>query len=458
MWKDQLNSPFASIGVAVVDLCIIFIVSILVKGFFAASYGGYEEFAVHEFILMYGVLFILTAVNFDLYRVGPRKKFDTIVGVTIAAVTSSAVMVLIDYITFWSGKHPYRLLFCLICIYFALLLWRLVMDFLIHKLRAREKLLVIENKDIDIQVAKKIKYSCLDWFDSWYTFIDVNSEEALDAFLNGEFQQYSSIFITQSIPQQVKERLVKQALHEEKDVYFLPNAYDIDVTKYHMVQFDDIPSLKIKPLRLNFAQVFVKRVFDILLSLIGLLVGAPFMLLIVAAIKLESKGPVIYRQERVTRDRSSFQIYKFRTMVNDAEQNSGPVLAADDDERITKVGNFLRRFRLDELPQLLNIVKGDMSIIGPRPERPVFVEEFCREIPDYEKRFLVKAGLTGYAQVYSKYNTVAQDKLLYDLIYIREYSFLLDVKILFLTIKTIFKREATEGIKPPREENNGIPG
>lgn len=458
MWKDQLNNSFVSVGIAVIDLCVIFMISILVKYFFSVSYGGYEEFAVHEFILMYGVLFILTAVNFDLYRIGSRKKFDTIIGVTIAAVTSGAIIVVIDYITFWSGKHPYRLLFCLVCIYFALLVWRLVLDFFIRKLRAREKLLVIENKDIDIQVAKKVKYSCLDWFDSWYTFIDVSSEEAINSFLKEEFRQYSSIFITQSIPQQVKERLVKQALREEKDVYFLPTAYDIDVTKYHMVQFDDIPSLKIKPLRLNAAQVFVKRVCDILLSLIGLILSAPFMLLIAGAIKLESKGSVFYKQERVTRDRSHFQIFKFRTMIEDAEQQSGPVLAADGDGRITGVGRFLRRFRLDELPQLFNILKGDMSIIGPRPERPVFVEQFCREIPDYEKRFLVKAGLTGYAQVYSKYNTVAKDKLLYDLIYIREYSFLLDVKILFLTVKTIFKPGATEGIKTPREENNGIPG
>lgn len=147
-------------------------------------------------------------------------------------------------------------------------------------------------------------------------------------------------------------------------------------------------------------------------------------------------------------------ICKFRTMRADAEKMSGPVLAADDDPRITRSGRILRMTRLDELPQLFNILLGDMSIVGPRPERPFFVDQFCDEIEDYDKRLSVKAGLTGYAQVYARYDTEAADKLLYDLIYIREYSFLLDLKIILLTVKTIFTKEASDGVKEAPDWQN----
>ena len=207
----------------------------------------------------------------------------------------------------------------------------------------------------------------------------------------------------------------------------------------------DTPLLVCKNTGLNLLQKFVKRFFDILLSLIALAVFSPFMLIIALAIKFYDKGPVFYKQKRATINNKGFDILKFRSMIVDAEKDNKSIPATDHDPRITPVGRFIRAIRFDELPQLINILKGDMSIVGPRPERVEHIEEFSREIPEFKFRLKVKGGLTGYAQVYGKYNTTAYDKLRLDLMYIQNYSFLLDLKLILSTIKILFIKESTEG-------------
>ena len=196
----------------------------------------------------------------------------------------------------------------------------------------------------------------------------------------------------------------------------------------------------------------MKRVMDIVLSVVGLIVAAIPMLFIALAIKITSPGPIFYKQRRLTIHRKEFDIYKFRTMIPDAEKLSGPKFAEKDDPRITKIGKILRSCRLDELPQIFNILKGDMSIVGPRPERPVFVEQFEKEIENYDYRFEVKAGLTALSHVYGRYSTYIHDRTYYDLFYIMHYSLLLDIKIILLTAKTMFLKSAAEGVDNFKEK------
>ena len=216
--------------------------------------------------------------------------------------------------------------------------------------------------------------------------------------------------------------------------------------KSDMVQFDDTPALMVSRFGLTKMQSTIKRAFDIILALAGIALSSPIMAICALMIRLDSPGPVIYKQERLTLHRKPFNIFKFRTMRNDAEKETGAVLATDHDPRITKVGRALRSLRLDELPQLFNILGGSMSIVGPRPERQFFVDEFLEEINNYDKRFFAKAGLTGLAQVYSRYNTDVKDKTLYDLLYIKDYSFWLDIKLILLTVKTMFVKESSQGV------------
>ena len=195
-------------------------------------------------------------------------------------------------------------------------------------------------------------------------------------------------------------------------------------------------------------QSSAKRLFDILLALLALAALLPLLLAIAALVKLTSKGPALYRQERVGKNGTPFVILKFRTMADGAEAQTGPTLSTTGDKRVTPVGGILRRFRLDELPQLVNIVKGEMSLVGPRPERPYFVEQFAAKIPGYRDRHKVKPGLTGLAQVLGAYSTPAEQKLAYDLAYIHRQS-------LWLTVPVLFKPGAARGVPEGCETMSG---
>lgn len=228
-------------------------------------------------------------------------------------------------------------------------------------------------------------------------------------------------------------------------IYVVPKISDIIVRGGRNIDLFDTPLLMVKSGGLNHEQRFVKRTMDIVLGILGLIPAAPIMLIIAIAIKIEDGGKVFYTQNRVTRGIREFKMIKFRSMVENAESGGKAVLAKENDDRITKVGRFIRATRLDELPQILNIIKGDMSIVGPRPERMEIVKEYMETIPEFRFRTKVKAGLTGYAQVYGKYNTTPYDKLRLDLMYIENYSVLLDLKLIFMTLQILVKKESTEG-------------
>ena len=191
-----------------------------------------------------------------------------------------------------------------------------------------------------------------------------------------------------------------------------------------------------------------KRIFDVCLSGFGLVVSSPLWLLIAVAIKLEDRGPVFYAQERVGKGGRVFKVYKFRSMIPDAERHTGAVWALESDPRVTRVGRVLRATAMDELPQLWSIVKGDMSFVGPRPERPQLLEEFTREIPRFVERFQVRPGLTGVAQVYGKYDTPPSNKLKYGLFYIKNRSFFLDLQLILFSFLITFMGKWEDRGKP----------
>ena len=196
---------------------------------------------------------------------------------------------------------------------------------------------------------------------------------------------------------------------------------------------------------LTFEQSVLKRALDILVSVVALIVSSPIMLIEALAIKLEDGGPVFFKQPRVTKDGAIFQVLKFRTMIVDADKNKKR-LASQDDDRITKVGRIVRKLRIDELPQFINILKGEMSVVGPRPEQAEITEKYVEVLPEFRYRLKVKAGLTGLAQILGKYNTTPKDKLILDLIYIEQYSIWVDLKLMLQTVKVLFKSDSTEGV------------
>lgn len=251
-----------------------------------------------------------------------------------------------------------------------------------------------------------------------------------------------------------RNHLLKYCYQRGIRVYTTPKISDIILKNSEILHLFDTPLLLSRNQGLSFEQRLMKRGLDTVVSLVLLVLTSPFMVLTAIAVKLYDRGPALFKQERVTVNGRRFYVYKFRSMIVDAEKNGVAVLAEKNDKRITPVGKFIRATRLDELPQLFNILKGDMSLVGPRPERPEIIEKYEASIPEFSYRLKVKAGLTGYAQVYGKYNTTAYDKLKLDLMYIENYSLLLDLKLICMTVKVIFTKESTEGLS--KEQLNDL--
>ena len=266
----------------------------------------------------------------------------------------------------------------------------------------------------------------------------------LDA-LKEKIDGYKAVVIG-DIPSHERNVLLKYCFEKDIRCYSIPKLSDIMLRNADDIHLFDTTLLLSRNLRLTAEQLFFKRVTDIVFSLLGLVIASPFMLLIALAIKLYDGGPAFCKQPRLTRDKRIFMILKFRSMKMDSEVK-GAQLARKEDDRITPVGKIIRRIHFDELPQIFNILKGDMSLVGPRPERPEIAALYSERIPEFDYRLKVKAGLTGYAQVYGKYNTTPHDKLKLDLTYIETYSLKLDIKLLMLTFKILFQKENTEGIE-----------
>ena len=259
-----------------------------------------------------------------------------------------------------------------------------------------------------------------------------------------KISRYEGVVIG-DIPTPFRNKILKYCYEKSVRTYTSPKISDILIRSAESQHLFDTPILLSRNVGLTFEQRLVKRGLDLVISSAALFIFLPVMAVTAAAIKFEDNGPVFFKQKRATLDGQVFEVLKFRSMVVDAEREGASVPATKGDPRITRVGRLIRAARIDELPQLLNILKGEMSLVGPRPERLEHVEKYSKEIPEFSYRLKVKAGLTGYAQVYGKYNTTAYDKLKLDLTYIQNYSIRLDIEILFQTVKILFMKDSTEG-------------
>lgn len=262
------------------------------------------------------------------------------------------------------------------------------------------------------------------------------------------------VYLASKLEEEEKIKIYQLVTQKDKKLFLNTTFENLITINANIMNFEDESIIESTGFNIQPEDALFKRIFDIVVSLILLVIASPFMLLTAILVKATSPGPIIYKQIRITKDQKEFPIYKFRSMSATAEAKSGPVLAKSNDARVTPVGKFIRAVRFDELPQLVNVLKGDMSIIGPRPERPYFVDQFNDENPYYYLRHNVRAGITGYAQVYGKYVSDYNSKLKFDLLYIKKYSLLLDMKILLQTIKILFDKVSSQGVEEERISQN----
>ena len=416
---------------------------------------GYDSFAFEykgKYVLMgvYGLLMYLIFQNADCTMFGQLNRIDLILGQIIS-------LFLVNFVTYLQlclignaliSPMPMIKLIGIQTVIAILLI--LVYTTVYHKLYAPHNMLLIFGSRNSVGLkfkmdSRKDKYNITGL---------ISAEEGYDAIVQ-KIPKYDAIILN-DVAAPLRNDILKFCYRYRVRTYVAPKLTDIMIRGAKNISLFDTPLLLVKGTGLTPAQRVGKRLMDIVLCSVAMVVAAPVMAVVAIAIKLEDGGPVFFKQKRMTRGGREFDILKFRSMIVDAEKYAGAVLATDNDPRITKVGKFIRATRLDEIPQILNILKGDMSIVGPRPERKVIADEYCKDIPEFPYRLKVRGGLTGYAQIYGKYNTSAYDKLRLDLMYIENYSLMLDIKLIILTLRIIFSKESTEGIDKQQENQSKI--
>lgn len=424
------------------------LISLLVEGCFFAYvwytvYGEESGFyrrgnwAVIGFYVLF--IFFFTKV-FGGYNIGYMRTADIMLS-HVLAICLSGIAGYLELCIIWKDYVQVKpILFMMVGELVFILPWVYLMRKMYARLYPPKQMLVIygdysPNDLIEKINARKDKYNICASVS--YTIGYQN--------LYPMIKSYQAVVLC-DLPTQARNQIMKYCYQESVRTYVTPKISDILFRGADDIHLFDTPLLLSRNQGLSIDQRIIKRACDIILSLGGIVLASPFMLLIALAIKLYDGGPILYKQERLTRDGQPFWIYKFRSMSVDSEKN-GARLAAKGDKRVTPVGRVIRNIHFDELPQLFNILKGDMSMVGPRPERQVIADSYAEKIPEFVLRTKVKAGLTGYAQVYGKYNTTPYDKLKLDLTYIENYSLWLDIKIMLLTFKILFQKENTEGVE-----------
>lgn len=391
-------------------------------------------------IALYALIVVLFSRLFGGIRVGYLKRMDMIYTLVLTVLCANAVVYLqITLINRWF-LPPWPLLLTTLADFVVIVAWTFLSQAIYTRLYGARRMLVIygDRRPDDLiqkMQSRKDKYNICE---------KIHIEEG-DQIILRKMREYEAVIIW-DLPSQIRNRYLKYCFAHSIRCYITPKISDIIITGSDRIHLFDTPLLLSRNMGLSAEQRVVKRTMDILVSGLGIVITSPLMLIIALIVKLYDRGPVFYRQDRLSCVGKEFRIFKFRSMCVDSEKN-GARLASKNDSRITPVGHVLRNLHLDELPQLFNVFLGDMSLVGPRPERKAIMRQYQKEIPEFDYRLKVKAGLTGYAQVYGKYNTTPYDKLKLDLFYIENYSLMLDIKLLFMTAKIFFQKETSEGIE-----------
>lgn len=414
-------------------------------------------------ILTFAVSTVAMRAVYGGYDVGQKKDKPVI----SAMIFSTLITDIITYIQFeimntninnrqyvqnffrnlFSSDLLYLLLCYIVQVLVIIIFVRLGNQLYFHFTPPQSVLIILGEQDQEESLRAKIGQYRLQWrVDDAAMFYAPDIKERIDR---------ADIIFLGNVPFGAKFTLLKLCYDDRKDVMCKAEMEEIMLCNSRPAIIDDAAFLSMKYSKITLFQRVVKRLGDVVISLLALILFSPLILIVSLLIKIEDGGPVIFKQDRLTLNGRTFTIRKFRTMAQHDESEDDPeVSVAQDDPRITKVGSFLRRFRLDEIPQFVNILKGDMSLVGPRPEMMANVTRYKMDLPAFVYREKMKAGLTGYAQIEGRYNTTAEDKLMLDLMYIESFSIWVDVKLILRTFTLLFKKDSTQGFRTSPGSNN----
>lgn len=427
----------------------VLVVAFTIASFMIAGkliYNNWFPFGVY-----YGLLFFALATSVEVMLLAHYKYFHFL-DMSFSGVMGKAtgVVLLLNYILiimlYFTGAARMSVYYFVVAaaVQEISLMWIKTFSAMLKRNALKNKVSLIvgdsQEKDNLLRVLKSQSINKL-------TFVPEN-----DGCVKTCIDKADNIYLMTPTTNEFKREIIAYCEVKNKRLLIVPEIHEIAMRDSEMTQIGDVPLFTVEGFSLSEAQRIVKRIIDVILAIIGIVLTFPILISAALFIKLEDGGPVFYRQQRSGFKQKAFNMIKLRSMVVDAEKYTGAVLAAENDPRITRIGRIIRAARIDEIPQFFNVLQGSMSIVGPRPERPVFVEEFIKEFPEYVHRYEVKPGITGLAQVMSNYATSAENKLKFDLVYIKRYSPGFDLKILLKTVKVIFTKEQSAGVKT--EEGN----
>ncbi len=441
-------SKLKKVFTTVVDILILNF-SILVS--YRLKFGSdIPDFNLDPYKAVYiyiSIVFVILNILFGVYVYYNKSIGDIIV---ITLIIQALFTVFLMAITFFlRGLSLPRsvIMYSLVISIILLIVWRIITYKLYVRVSGTKKIIVLGNHNDVLEAYQNISGSK----NQRHKIISVIVSNFYEN-LKKEIDQGDIVYLASEISTEEKTLISDYTIRSNKKLFLKADFPNLLLINPNVMNIEDESVIEVSDFKIPAEDDVIKRFFDIVLSLVLLIVTLPITLITALLIKVTAPGPIFYSQVRVTKDQREFKILKFRTMVVTAEKNVGPVLASSNDNRVTPIGNYLRSFRIDEIPQLINVLKGDMSIVGPRPERPFFVDQFNEENPSYYLRHKVRAGITGYAQVYGKYASNFNNKLKFDLLYIKKYSLILDVKIMFQTIKILFDKVSSGGVEEDQED------
>ena len=438
--KEQYRKLIRSIIVILLVACE----TIIFMHYWINIYNKYTVFPFFQkghwmMAAMYIIYQIIFLYIFGGLKVGYLKKANIIFSQVLAMLGSNVIIylqIVLLSVRFVNIVPMMKATLVDICV---VVIVAIISESIFRKLfPPRELIVLYEDYDPDEFIKKMNSRK-----DKYIIKQKLNVSDGLDKIKKDIIQSQGVVIY--DVHSELRNVILKMCYENDIRAYSTTKISDILIRGAESLHLFDTPLLLYRNNGLNFEQRFVKRTMDIVVSLLMLIITSPIFLCAAIAIKMYDGGPVFYRQARYTLNGKVFNIYKFRSMIVDAEKDGKSQPATDHDPRITPVGRVLRATRLDELPQLIDILIGNMSLVGPRPERIEHVDKYSEDIPEFKYRLKVRGGLTGYAQLYGKYNTSPYDKLQLDLIYIQNYSIFLDIRLIFMTLKIMFMKESTEG-------------
>ncbi|MCA5578570.1 exopolysaccharide biosynthesis polyprenyl glycosylphosphotransferase [Enterocloster clostridioformis] len=389
-------------------------------------------------VAVYCLILLIFSKMYGGLKIGYLKTFNIIYSQFLTTISANALIYLQITLLIKHFTSIVPLVYMTVLQLLVIVPWGIIFTRLYRFLYpARKALLVYGERTVDGFVGKANTRN-----DRFIITKKIDYREGVDVVVNCAKQ--SEAVILCDLPSEIRNTILKFCYSQSIRVYVTPKLSDIIIRSAEDSHLIDSPLLLSRNNGFTFEQRFFKRAVDIVLTLALLFVFSPIMIVTALAIKLYDRGPVLFLQERYTKGEQKFMIYKFRSMkINSDSIKYVPTM--EDDPRVTPVGKVIRQLRIDEMPQFFNILKGEMSLIGPRAESVKLTDAYVRDIPEFKYRLKVKSGLTGYAQVHGKYNTTPYDKLKLDLMYIQNYSWLMDMEIIFLTVKILFMKDSTEG-------------